>query len=375
MAEIKKRSNKRYLVRVFLGRDPQTGRVQYHSKIIKGNRKEAQNYANKIETQVSTGQYVASTTMTLDEYLDKWLQESARHRLAENTFENYESYLARYVRPHLGAIRIDRIRPLEIQSLYNRMLESVSPRTVRYTHSILSSALKQAVKWRIISQNPAQLVDLPKKERKEMQAISSSQAERFLKEISKSPHYAVFALMLETGLRPSECMGLKRSDVDFERRLITVQRTLIWKKNGTFYFGETKTSQSRRQIPLSLPLLKILKHHLVKQGEDRLKLGSDYTDLELLFASRQGQPLRGHNLIKRHFKPALKRAELPQSIRFYDLRHSCATILLESGIHPKVVADRLGHSSTQLTLDTYSHVVEGLQKDASEAISKRIFKS
>lgn len=226
----------------------------------------------------------------------------------------------------------------------------------------------------MMSDNPALFVDLPKQQRKEMRAISGVQVKQFLEAAAASKHFTLFALMLETGLRPSECLGLKRSDVDLSRAILIVQRTLIWKRNGTeFYFGEPKTKRSRRSIPLSPQLIKLLKRHLARQGATRLKAGSAYKDIALVFANEYGHPLREHNLIVRHFKPILDRAKLPTEIRLYDLRHSCATILLEQGEHLKVVAERLGHSSTAITLDIYSHVAPTMQENASAKIANEMY--
>lgn len=372
MAEIKKKGDKKYLVRVYLGRDS-AGRVQYHNKTIRGTWKDARDYANKKEIEVSTGQFVAPSSLTLSEYLDRWLVDACQHRVSPNTYEQYGEMLKRYVKPMLGEMRLSHIRPLDVQRLYNSLLERVSGRTVRYVHSVLSSALKQAAKWRLLQQNPAMFVDLPKRERKEMLAVSSEQARVFLEEAVKSKHFGLFAFVLETGMRPSEYLALQRSDVDFERGVVTVKRTLIFQRDGSHYYGEPKTGKSRRSIPLSKELLDILKQHLSRQAEQRLKAGGMYQDVGLLFAGRYGEPLREHNLIVRHFKPILKRAGLPLSIRLYDLRHSCATILLEAGVHPKIVADRLGHSSITLTLDTYSHVFPSLQLKTSQTIAEMIF--
>jgi len=232
----------------------------------------------------------------------------------------------------------------------------------------------------MIPYNPASLVDLPKKQHKEMQPITSTAAPRFLAAAKSDRYFALFALMFEAGLRPSECFALRRTDLSFERSKadpsgdVTVQRKLIWKRDGSYYIGEPKTSRSRRSVPLSPQMVRILRHHLSVQAAERLKAGSAYKDQGFLFAGPTGHPLREHNIIARHFKPILKRAGLSDSIRVYDLRHSCATVLLEAGEHPKVVSERLGHSSVAITLDTYSHVTPTLQQDASRKIADRIFR-
>ena len=374
MAEIKERGKGTWLVRVFLGRHPITGRVQYHNHTVHGTKKDAESYEHEVELKKDKGQNIAASTTKLTDYLDKWLKHKAKGSLAANTLEQYTEIIDRYVKPLIGQAQLRDLTPLMIQAAYDDLGSRVSARTVRYTHAVLSSSLKQAVKWRMMPDNPALFVDLPKQQRNEMRAISGSQVKQFLEAAAESKHFTLFATLLETGLRPSECLGLKRSDVDLHRGILTVQRTLIWKRNGSeYYFGEPKTKRSRRSIPLSSQLTKLLKSHLAKQGAARLQAGAAYTDLSLVFANESGQPLREHNLIVRHFKPVLDRAKLPKEIRLYDLRHSCATILLEQGEHPKVVAERLGHSGTAITLDTYSHVAATMQESASAKIANEMY--
>lgn len=374
MAEIIEKRKNTFLVRVFLGRDPTTGKTLYHNKTIHGPKDEARKYAREVQVRVDKGEYVSPSSLTLGEYLDQWLQHK-EGKVAANTLEHYTENLNRYIRPSLGGFRLRDLETLHIQSLYNDLVKRLSSRTVRYAHMVLSSALKQAVKWKLIPFNPAALVDLPKKERKEMACISSVDVPRFLEAAKTDRYFALFAFVLETGLRPSECFALRRSDVSFERGEVVVQRKLIWKRDGTYYIGEPKTNRSRRSIPLSPQLIEILRHHLSRQGEERLKAGQVYNDQGFLFSGELGHPLRHHNLIVRHFKPVLKKAGLPSSVRLYDLRHSCATVLLETGENPKVVSERLGHSSVIITLDTYSHVTPTLQKNASLKIANVIFGS
>ena len=271
MAEIIKRANNIFLVRVFLGRDPTTGKILYHNKTIHGPVRDAQQYARDFQVKVDKGEYVAPSALTLNEYLDQWLKHKGQGKIAANTHEHYTENLNRYIRPFIGGFRLCELRPLDIQNVYNELHTRLSARTARYAHSVLSSALKQAVKWRMLSSNPAAFVDLPKKVRKEMQAITTVDAPRFLEAARADRYFALFALILETGLRPSECFALRRSDVSFERSDVVVQRKLIWKRDGTYYIGEPKTARSRRNVPLSPQLLDILKHHLSRQAEERLK--------------------------------------------------------------------------------------------------------
>jgi len=308
--------------------------------------------------------------MTLDEFLDKWLDVAARPRLREKTFEDYKELLARYVRRPLGAHRLANIHALDIQGLYSEMLsKGLSARTVRYTHAVLGSALKQAARWGYISVNPALLVDLPKSKRREMQALSPEQAMLFRSEAANDDQGIVFDFALFTGMRPEEYLALKWSDLDLEKGTATVRRTLVWSKGGGWKFGETKTTKSRRTVSFPVELSRALIVHKREQAETKLKLGPEYQNNDLVFAASQGQPLNLKNLTRRHFQPILKRAGLPM-IRLYDLRHSCATLLLAAGEHAKVVSERLGHASITLTLDTYSHVLPTMQQSATEKLQR-----
>ena len=154
-----------------------------------------------------------------------------------------------------------------------------------------------------------------------------------------------------------------------------MQRSLIWKsyKSGDWYFGEPKTPRSRRRIPLPASVTSALKEHRRYQAEARLKAGATYQNLDLVFATSEGQPLIRLNVIQKHFKPILKRAGLPETLRLYDLRHSCATLLLSANENPKVVSERLGHSSITLTMDIYSHVLPDMQQAATEKLEKLLF--
>jgi integrase len=374
--QIIRRGEDTWVVRIFMGRDAQ-GKRRYLNKTIKGKKKDAEAYLSKTVTSISTGTFVEPSALSVGEYLDKWLNTAARHRVRERTFVDYSELLDRYVRPSIGEKRLSDLRPLHIQSLYTELQErGLSARTVRYTHAVLSSALKQAVKWLMLAQNPASLVDVPKAARKEMQALSPEEAKRFLTESDKDRWSALFALALSTGMRPEEYLGLQWKDVDLVKGIATVQRALVWnRKGGGWSFTQPKTARSRRNIPLPSSVMSALVAHKRKQAEERLKAGPEYQNHDLVFATIEGTPLMMRNLLRRHFKPIVKRAELPGNMRLYDLRHSCATLLLAANEHPKVVSERLGHASITLTLDTYSHVLPSMQQAASEKLERLLFKS
>lgn len=387
--QIIKRGDDTWLVRIFMGRDAQ-GKRRYMNKTIKGKKKDAETYLSKTATAISTGTFVEASALTVGDYLDKWLQTAAQGRVTERTFQSYQWLLKNYVRPTIGDKRLSDLRPLDIQSLYNRMASpklkggeepkhgvtyglGLSARSVRYTHAVLSSALKQAVRWNMLARNPCEAVELPRQSRREMLAFSAEEAGRFLKAAAEDAYGTLFAFALATGMRPEEYLALKWSDVDLQKGVAMVVRTLIWRKGGEWYFGEPKTARSRRAVPLPASVLVALQEHKRRQAVERLKAGATYQNNELVFAMRDGRPILLRTLDRLHFKPTLKRAKLTESFRLYDLRHSCATLLLAANEHPKVVSERLGHAGITLTLDTYSHVLPSMQQAASEKLESILF--
>ncbi len=206
-----------------------------------------------------------------------------------------------------------------------------------------------------------------------MQAFSLDEAARFLSAAAEDHYGAVFTFALATGMRPEEYLALKWSDTDLQKGAATVQRTLIWRKGGEWYYGEPKTARSRRTVPFPASILFALQKHKRGQAAERLKAGAAYQNNGLVFATPDGRPILLRTLDRLHFKRILKRANLSQSFRLYDLRHSCATLLLSANEHPKVVSERLGHANIILTLDTYSHVLPSMQQAASEKLESILF--
>jgi len=360
-----------WLVRIFKGRDG-NGKRQYLNKTIKGKKKDAQDYLSKTLTAISTGTFVEPLPLTLSEYLNKWLEAAARPRVSRRTADGYAGLLDRYIREPLGQTRLDQLQALEVQKVYSGMLErGLSARVVRHTHSALHNALTQAVKWGMLFRNPASLVELPKVSHKERRVLSPDEAQKFLKAANEKPNGLIFEFALITGMRPEEYLALQWADIDFERCTAQVRRALVRHKKS-WSFEETKTARSRRTIFLPSQLLNKLAAHKRTQAERRLKLGSAWQAFDLVFCSDEGTPLSIPNLTYRYFRPILIKAELPQ-IRLYDLRHSCATLLLIAEENPKVVSERLGHSTIVLTLDTYSHVLPSMQEKASTKLEKMLY--
>lgn len=221
-----KKGERKWLVRIFLGRDG-NGKRNYFNKLIQGNKKDASDYRSRTLTDISQGKFVAPSKTTLNEYLDEWLKNSAKQKLSERTYTHQVFCLDRYVRPKLGAKKLSALQPLDIQELYTGMRErGLGPRTIQIVHNILNRAFNQAVKWRVMVSNPAQFADRPKQVRREMQALGPEQAARFLETARDDRYFLYFALALDTGARPSEILALQWKDVDFEQGRVAIQRTL-----------------------------------------------------------------------------------------------------------------------------------------------------
>jgi integrase len=242
---------------------------------------------------------------------------------------------------------------------------------VRHTHSALHNALKQSCKWGLLARNPSDLVELPKVPHKERRVLSANEATNFLKAADAMPHGIIFEFALLTGMRPEEYLALQWSDVEMTNGATQIKRALVRHKKS-WSFEEPKTARSRRTVFLPAPLLRKLAVHKREQAAVRLKLGAEWHTYDLIFCSEEGTPLSIPNLTYRYFRPILEKAKLPR-IRLYDLRHSCATLLLMAEENPKVVSERLGHSTIVLTLDTYSHVLPTMQQQATARLEKLLY--
>ena len=360
--QIIKRGDRKYLVRVYLGEV--AGKRKYLNKTINGNKGDAQAYLNKVLRERDTESFVEPSKQILKEYLDTWAESTLKARVTEKTYNDYKDRLNWYVKPALGDLKLQQIGPEAIQELYNNMLDrGLSPRSVRYTHAVLKNALQQAVKWGKLYRNPCDLVDLPKQKKDEMKILNPDQVAEFMEAVTLSPWKAFFSLLITSGMRPGEALALRWSSVDFSKNRVTVNRSLVRKRGGGYELQEPKTSRSRRTIPLPSSTIEDLKE--LKEGQKVVKLEG------FIFSDKTGEPVHDRTMYK-EFKRIIKDAKLPD-LRLYDLRHTCATLLLAAGENPKIVSERLGHANITLTLDTYSHVLPDMQEAAAEKLEGLLF--
>lgn len=333
--------------------------------------REAKQYLRELTAQRGAGTWKAPNRETLDEFLDLW-SSTKQPTVEPQTWTTYEAMLEYYIRPALGKSKLTKLTAAQVQQLYADLsARGLSPRTIHYVHTVLSMALKKAVQLRLIPENPAQYVDKPKRSRQEMRALSRDEARRFLDAARYDTYGFLFTVALTTGMRPGEVLALQWKDVNWDQGTLTVQRALV-RRQRSWAFKEPKTKRSRRQIPLPGTVLHNLRHWRKDQSEERLAAGAAWEDHDLIFTGNHGQPLDEHHVAQRHFQRILEQAGLPK-LRLYDLRHTCATLLLAQGENPKVVSERLGHASVTLTLDTYSHVLPDMQRTATARLEAALF--
>jgi integrase len=284
------------------------------------------------------------------------------------TFESYERLVRVHIAPALGRLKLKALSPAHLQGFYRERLDAgLSPRTVQYLHVLLHKALKQALRWGLVPRNVCEAVDPPRVYREEIQPLSPRQALALLEVAREVRLEALYVLAIHCGLRQGELLGLRWEDIDLEARTLQVRRTLTAGKSGPA-FTAPKTAKSRRSVRLTSGAVTALRHHREHQLEERERLAGLWQDHGLVFATEVGTPLHRSNLTSRSFKPLLKKAGLPHSVRFHDLRHTCATLLLSKGVHPKLVQELLGHSNVSITLDTYSHILPGMGNKAANAM-------
>jgi len=319
------------------------------------------------QRQAHAGQLVVGRDQPVDRYLRRWLADAVTHSVRPKTYENYDLCVRRLL-PHIGRLRLRTLTPEHIQHALGKLLEGgLSPRTVRQVHMVLRRALKQAVLWRILSSNPSDAVRPPRAERKEIRALSEVEVRHLLRAASDTRHYVIWVFLVTTGVRLGEALGLKWSDIDIAESRAHIRRSLQRQRGVGSVFVEPKTAKSRRTVPMPEGTVGALLNHRCAQEADRQEAGKTWVGHDLVFSSPVGRPL-DMSFLSLVFHRTLKRAGLPH-YRIHDLRHTTATHLLTKHVHPKIVQDLLGHSTIAITLDTYSHVMPTLGKDASAHMS------
>lgn len=363
---LEKRSKSSWTIVIEAGRDPVTGKRKRIKVAFRGTKRQAEREMHRLLHELESGTYVEPSSMTVGEYLLWWLEHYARPSTAPRTFESYEMIVRRHLIPALGALALQKLQPVHIQAYYSQALQSLSPRTVAYHHAVLHEALRHAVRWQLIRANPADAVKRPQYRRPAPVVLDDEGARSLLRAAKGHQDYALILTALFTGMRQGELLGLRWEDVDLEGGVIQIRQALQRVKGQGYVFREPKTEAGRRSVAISPQVVAVLRRLKKEQAAARLLLGPAYEDHGLVFCRPDGRPINATTLTKR-FRRLAEAAGFP-GLRFHDLRHTHATLLLARGVHPKIVQERLGHEDVTLTLNTYSHVLPGLQAEAAKKL-------
>ena len=366
---IKKRGKNSWRLTFDLDRD-HTGKRQQKTFTVRGTKKEAEAELSRKLAEIESGGFVDPGNIKVAEYLNRWLKH-VETKTSAKTHERYSEIVRLAIAPALGTIKLAKLTPMHIQAFYGEALTSghikrktgLSARTVLHYHRILFQALKQAVRWRLLSNNPADAVEPPVPEQKEMVALDEDQTATLIEEVKGHALYIPVLLAVTTGVRRGEVLALRWCDVDLDRATLSITQTLEKTREGGLRFKQPKTKKSRRSISLPLMTVDSLRKHRAKQAELYLSLGVGWNEQGLVCTKLAGQTINPNSLTS-GFANFVARLDIPK-VRFHDLRHTHATQLLKEGVHPKVAQERLGHATIAVTLDLYSHVMPGMQEDAA----------
>lgn len=341
------------------------GRRRY---VYGGSREEVRRKLGAAIHALEIGTLSDARGLTVGEFLDQWLAEVVKPNVRPWTFAGYEVHVRLHLKPVIGSVLLDKLAPMHVQQLMNRKIaEGLKPKTVRYIRGTLRTALNHGVRWGLISRNAAALVASPRVEQYEIKPLTPEEARTFLASMKGNRLEALYSVALTMGLRQGEALGLRWQDVDLELGYLRISKQLQ-RIDGRLQLVEPKTSRSRRSLALPGSIVAGLREHRERQDAERRSAGDRWTGDGFVFTTQEGKPLDG-TAISKQFHGHLERAGLAQR-RFHDLRHSCATLLLVQGVSPRVVMEVLGHSQIGLTMNTYSHVIPELRREAADRMDR-----
>ncbi len=410
--QIRSRGPEKWCVTAFVGRDA-NGKRQYTSKVVKGGKKKAEAALRKMLGDKDANRLGTPDRRPLGEFLNMWLHDAVSVQVRPSTLANYTREVTTYIKPSLGAIRLDKLSTLQVQAWVRGLSDrGLAPRTVRAAAGVLNAALRYAVRLRLLPYNPMADVVLPRKQRRELRIPGQAARAALLTELRANKHWPLWCLLITAGLRPSEALGLKWSDLSPDG-VLTVQRTLT-RLRGSWSLMDTKTASGRRRVPLPAETVEVLREHHERQAEAAERYAGFAEDLGFIFANGLGQPLDWNSVRQCHFAPALRRAVMTctvcglrlreprpgtlehagpvlvgghatggdhaaapfkelEGLTPYSLRHLHASLLLAGGVSLRTVSERLGHTDPGFTLSTYTHLVPGSSDAAALVIGEAVF--
>ncbi len=372
---ITKRSPGTWSIVIELGRDNNGKRKQQWST-VNGTKKEAETEMRRIITSIENGDYIEPSKLTVGKYLERWL-EQIKPTITTKTYIRYESICIKHLVPALGNHKIKRLAGLHIESYYTKARKEgridgkgrLAERTLLHHHRVLSEAMKHAVKLKLRSSNPASDVTTPKPTKVRVTALDEEQTVALLKVAENTELYAPILFAVTTGLRRGEIVGLKWADIDLENAIVSVNRA-VQQTKGLVEIKLPKTTSGTRSISIPGIAVDALQVHKAAQNKQRLLCGPVYQNDDWVFARDDGALWKPDSFTQA-YRRFIEKSGLPK-VGFHTLRHSHASQLLKMGVHPKVAQERLGHSSIAITMDLYSHLLKGVQKEAANKIDQAL---
>jgi integrase len=315
----------------------------------------------------------AGRAPTVGEWLDHWLDNIAARKVRARTLESYRSTVRLHLRPGIGHHRLDRLQPEHLERLYGALSDKgLSPASILRAHRVLSRALRVASQRAKVARNVATLVDPPTVKRPETALpLSAQEARKVMAAAQTHRNAARWTVALAVGLRQSEALALRWSDVDLDNGTLSVRRGLHRISGQGLVYEEPKADRSRRNLALPAQLVDALKAQRAAQLEERIAAGPLWEDHDLVFAQPNGRPIERKS-DWRAWKALLRQAGV-REVRLHDGRHTAATLLLSEGVHPRVVMEVLGHAQMRTTTDTYSHVMPALGRDAADRMGSALW--
>lgn len=333
-------------------------------KFIYGSsRKEVAEKLTQLLHQQQQGLNIDPQRITVGAFLDRWLEEVIKPHRRARTYRSYADTIRLHLKPRLGQHQLAKLTAAQVQTMINDLARASGARTTQYARAVLQRALNRAVKWELVARNVVLATDPPRSKPRTITPLTEAQAQRLLAAVAGHRLEALYRIALSLGLRRGEVLGLRWADIDVPKKTLRITGALQ-RVQGKLERSEPKTRAGARALLLPDVLVDMLAEHQRRQAEERSRWGAEWQEHDLVFPTERGTPMEPSNL-HRHFKLALKRAGLPLTTRFHDLRHSCATFLIAQGVHPRVVMEILGHSQISLTMNTYGHVLPETQREAT----------
>jgi integrase len=334
-------------------------------------RKEAERALAAWLVEIDRGTAIEPSTVTVGELLELWLRDEAAHRVRPSTLEDYALTIHKHIMPAIGSVTAQKLQPTTVQTFYSdKLAAGTGARTVQLCHLRLSQALKWAVRMGIVGRNVVELVKPPTAASRTPTVWTPEQAHRFL-DHAGDDWRPLFDLMLATGVRRGEALGLRWSDVDVEAGTIQIRQS-VGILHGQPSVSEPKTRSAQRAIPLPVETVAMLRKHRIRQNEHRLKFGPLWEDRDLVFPNAFGGYLHPCN-VDRAFQRIIRTAGVPR-LRIHDLRHTYATWALSAGEPPTDVSRILGHARVSITMDIYSHAIPNKRERVSSTIGSLLYR-